>query len=385
MTPYVLVSNDAVRTGGMDWANYALAAYLADQGHEVHLVAHRIDPGLLAHPNVRPHHVPKIANSYLLGGPLLDRVGRYWAAKIARRGGRVLVNGGNCRYGDANWVHYVHAAYTPRVHAGLLHRLKNRVAHRRFLWEESQVLHRAKVVLANSERTRRDLIERLGLPGPRVFTVYYGTDPDLFRPADPAERATVRAQMGWPADTPYMAFIGGLGDDRKGFDTLFTAWLALCQDPAWDARLVVIGTGASLPAWRARAAAAGVGARVQFLGFRTDVPDLLRACDALVAPTRYEAYGLGVQEALCCGLPALVTRTAGVAERYPSELHDLLLPDPDDPGDLVARLRAWRAGRHRYREPVRRLADTLRAYTWRHMAARITSILDGIPCPARSL
>ena len=51
-----------------------------------------------------------------------------------------------------------------------------------------------------------------------------------------------------------------------------------------------------------------------------DVPNLLRAADCLVAPTRYEAYGLGVHEALCCGLPGIVSADAGVAERYSPEL-----------------------------------------------------------------
>jgi len=37
------------------------------------------------------------------------------------------------------------------------------------------------------------------------------------------------------------------------------------------------------------------------------------------------------QEALCCGLPAFVTRTAGIAERFEGDLADaLLIPDPDD-------------------------------------------------------
>src|SRR5262249_56896294 len=99
-------------------------------------------------------------------------------------------------------------------------------------------------------------------------------------------------------------------------------------DRAWDAVWLVGGTGSELPAWRRRVADEGLADRVRFLGFRRDVPDMLRAVDALVAPTRYEAYGLGVHEALCCGLPAFVTATAGVAQRFPPELADLLLPQP---------------------------------------------------------
>jgi glycosyltransferase involved in cell wall biosynthesis len=84
-----------------------------------------------------------------------------------------------------------------------------------------------------------------------------------------------------------------------------------------------------------------------------------------VSPTRYEAYGLGVHEALCCGLPAIVSADAGVAERYPPDLADLLLPDPDDDADLAGRLRRCRA--EMPRERVRDLSARLRSYTWDDM------------------
>src|SRR5262245_19050549 len=97
ITPYVLVSGDFVTTGGMDRANYALAAYLARRGTPVHLVTHRAAAELAALPAVRVHRVAKPAGSYLLGGLLLDRAGRRWAA---RAGGRTVVNAGNCRAAD---------------------------------------------------------------------------------------------------------------------------------------------------------------------------------------------------------------------------------------------------------------------------------------------
>ena len=85
---------------------------------------------------------------------------------------------------------------------------------------------------------------------------------------------------------------------------------------------------------------------VVFLGFRRDVPDILHACDALVSPTRYEAYGLNVHEAICCGLPAMVSALAGIAERYPKALEDLLIPDPENVQDIAERIRACEERSH---------------------------------------
>ncbi len=360
----------------MDRANFALADYLARQGEQVQLVAHRVAPELLAHPNVTVHQVPKVANSYLLSSPLLDWMGRSQAQRIAAVGGRVLVNGGNCRWKDINWVHYVHAAYEPESHAGRLRQLKGSVSRRLFLATERHALQAAQVIIANSERTKRDLIERLKIPEKRIHRVYYGTEPQIFYPATSQQRAELRHRLGWSQELPVVVFIGALGDRRKGFDTLFAAWQQLCADPDWDAELVVIGVGAELPLWQKRAEAAGISSRIHFLGFRFDVPDLLRSADCLVAPTRYEAYGLGVHEALCCGLPVIVSATAGVAERYPLELSHLLLPDPEDATDLAARVSQWRRAKQKYSEWVTALSQQLRSYTWDDMAKSVLKKIE---------
>lgn len=367
---FVLVSGDFVKTGGMDRANYALAWHLSGRGHDVRLVAHRVDPDLAARPGVTFRRVPKPLGSYLLGEPLLRRYGRHEARRYAPRGARVVVNGGNCDWADVNWVHYVHAAWTPRPAAGAggLRRAKVALTHRLALAAERSSLRRARVVVANSGQTRALLIDRLGLPPDRVHTVYYGVDPDEFRPPTPAERDAARARLGWRDGRPSIAFVGALGDLRKGLDTLHAAWRTLRGGPGWDARLAVVGTGAA--AGRLRDEARGLGDSVEFLGFRPDVPAVLRACDALVSPARYEAYGLNVHEALCCGLPALASRSSGVAERFPAGLRDLLLPDPDDAADLAARLRAWRDGRAGYARAALTLSETLRAETWDDMAGR---------------
>jgi glycosyltransferase involved in cell wall biosynthesis len=172
-----------------------------------------------------------------------------------------------------------------------------------------------------------------------------------------------------------VAFVGALGDRRKGFDTLLAAWQRLCRGN-WDADLVVIGGGAELPVWRTRVQAIGLEERIRFLGFRRDVPELLPACDLLVSSTRYEAYGLGVHEALCCGVPALVSRSAGVAERYPAELAHFLLDDPEDDVALAARLFAWREHRDGCRPDVATLTERLRQRTWDDMVAEMLGLME---------
>ncbi|HWZ88060.1 MAG TPA: glycosyltransferase family 4 protein, partial [Polyangiaceae bacterium] len=363
MQGVVLVSGDFVRTGGMDVANFAVAQQLAEGGVPVQLVAFRVADELTKHSNVQWYRVPKPLRSYFLGSPLLDHVGRRVARKSMACGGRAIVNGGNCQVGDVNWVHYVHAAYQATNRVSLARRAQAALSHRLNVEQERSALLKARTIIANSQRTRRDLTEKVGIDDSRIRTIYYGIDSDRFSPPDEQRRRRLREQFGWP-DRPQVAFVGALGDRRKGFDTLFAAWSSLCRDPRWECDLVVIGRGAELEIWRERARADGIQARIRFLGFRDDVPDVLAACDALVAPTRYEAYGLGVQEALCTGIPALVSASAGVAERYPSALSELLLDDPSNAAALAASLRNWRHHHERLLDATRHLAAQLRQRTW---------------------
>ncbi len=362
---WVLVAGDFVVHGGMDRANYALAAFLAKTGNHVTLVTHRAAADLLNMPGVDIDCVRRRLGSHFLGSWSLSRAGR----KHEASGARLVVNGGNCAASGANWIHYVHAAYRPELPASRVQRLKSGIVRPLDLNAERAAVSKAEVVICNSDRTRHDVIELLGVAPERAKTVYYGCDGDLFQPARGEERKRLRQQLGWPESRPIVLFIGALGDRRKGFDTLFDAWRRrLCRERKWDAMLVVVGRGGELALWKKRASEAGLSDHIRFLGFRTDVPDLVRAADALVHPARYEAYGLGVQEALCCGLPAIVSSRAGIAERYPDDLTDLLLSDPDDADELAERLQNWRANHEVFSSRVVPFARSLRARSWDDMA-----------------
>jgi len=365
---WVVVAGDFVRHGGMDRANLELARFLADRGR-VEVVTHRVDPALAAHPNVTIRRVPRPLGRHLLGEPLLARAGQ----RAAKTGSHVVVNGGNCQWGDVNWVHCVHAAFPPIATGGRLRRLKAQWHHARARRAERQALAAARVVVCNSKKSAGEVVNLLGVAPARVRVAYLGVEADRFPPVGPAERQAARQKLGW-ADRPWVGFVGQLGNRIKGFDTLFAAWIELCRDPRWDANLAVVGTGGDR--WVARAAAAGLADRVHFLGFRTDVPDILAACDALAHPARYDAYGLAPHEALCRGIPVIVSAAAGVAERYPPDLADLVLADPEDAGELADRLRHWRANADSLPDRVGPFADELRRRTWADMARDIHDLIE---------
>jgi glycosyltransferase involved in cell wall biosynthesis len=373
MSTWLLVSGDFTAHGGMDMANYALASFLARRD-EVHVVTHRTAPELAAMPAVTVHQVARPLGKHRFGEPLLRRSARRWQQTLSDRGVRVVANGGNVDAGDINWVHYVHAAFEPEA-AGVWNGLRARGNHRRYLREERAALRHASIVICNSQRTADDVVRTVGVAKDRVRVVYYGIDAARFGPIDQDERRRARRALGVASERRLALFVGALGDRRKGFATLFEAWRSLCSQPDWDVDLIVAGTGAELPKWRSRAADLLPEGRIRFLGFRRDLPAIVAACDLFVHPALYEAYGLAVHEAVCRGLPALVSASAGVAERYPSDLAGLLIDDPRSAAEVARRLQAWRAD-DAVTARARRFAAALRRRSWDHMARDIASIAE---------
>jgi glycosyltransferase involved in cell wall biosynthesis len=93
-----------------------------------------------------------------------------------------------------------------------------------------------------------------------------------------------------------------------------------------------------------------------------------------VHPARYEAYGLGVHEALCCGVPVVVSASAGVAERFPHDLRPLLLQDVESVSELTSRLRIWRDAKDRFSERAVAFSAALGARTWDDMSRDIVAM-----------
>src|SRR5450755_3978726 len=111
--PWVIVAGGFHQDGGMDKANFALANYLVERGNPLHLVCYQVSPELAKNPLVQVHQAKKPVGSFLIGNWNLGRLGQRVATQMIadRPDTRVVVNGGNCPWGDINWVHYVHRAW----------------------------------------------------------------------------------------------------------------------------------------------------------------------------------------------------------------------------------------------------------------------------------
>jgi glycosyltransferase involved in cell wall biosynthesis len=160
-----------------------------------------------------------------------------------------------------------------------------------------------------------------------------GSDPQRFRPAagDDPERLALRRSLGVEDGTPVIAMIGRLVAE-KGYPELFAAMRDV------DARLWVIGE--RLKSDHAQSIDRLIdavqqdpilGRRIQFLGYRADVPALLRAADIFTLPSHREGMPRSIVEAMLCGLPVIATDIRGSREEVVDGRTGLLVPLGDVP------------------------------------------------------
>jgi UDP-glucose:(heptosyl)LPS alpha-1,3-glucosyltransferase len=193
----------------------------------------------------------------------------------------------------------------------------------------------SRLIHAVSPRVADEIVESYGVARERLRVVPNGVDLALFHPRNRERDArAVRARLAL-GDGPLLLFVG-YELYWKGLGTLLEALRRMRRA---DARVLVAGRPVT-PYIRALAARLGLGDRVRFAGPVGAVEACYAASDVFVLPTRYEAFGLVIAEAMASGLPVVTTRVAGAAERIEDGVNGLLLDSPPDPATLATRLDA---------------------------------------------
>ncbi len=74
----------------------------------------------------------------------------------------------------------------------------------------------------------------------------------------------------------------------------------------------------------------GMERSILFLGYRFDIPEILKASDIFVLSSNHEALGLSILEAMAAGVPVVATAVDGVVEIISSGDNGLLVPANDE-------------------------------------------------------
>src|SRR5829696_1117200 len=183
-------------------------------------------------------------------------------------------------------------------------------------------------VIANSRATAAAFVESGGR-AERVRVVYNGIDPGPFAAVGPTEVDALRKELDL-IGIPVVGAFGRLAP-WKGQHVLLEALVRLPEVHALLVGEALFGENAYVRGLHKQARALGVANRVHFLGFRQDVPQLMRLSDVVVhtsiAP---EPFGRVIVEGMLTRKPVVATRAGGATEIIEDGVSGVLVP----PGDV---------------------------------------------------
>lgn len=183
---------------------------------------------------------------------------------------------------------------------------------------EEQVVRVASLLVANTEREARELVELYDADPELVEIVSPGVDLEIFTPG---EKSVARSAVSLPEDAQVVLFVGRI-QPLKAPDVLLRAVARLLErEPSRRDNLVVAvlggpsGSGLDKPrALQQLARKLGIADVVQFVPpvSRSDLAQWYRAADVLAVPSYSESFGLVAVEAEACGTPVLAADVGGL-------------------------------------------------------------------------
>ena len=164
---------------------------------------------------------------------------------------------------------------------------------------------RSAAVLTDSEHSKRDIIDLLGVAPEKISVNAVGVDTSVFY-----ERKDAAGRLGRLGITaPYVLYVGN-SNPHKNVDGLLKAYASVPESLRAGRRLVLAGVGDfEAPAGIDPAVYVKIAAVAA-----EDLPYLYSAAEVFVFPSFYEGFGLPPLEAMACGCPVASSNASCLPE-----------------------------------------------------------------------
>ncbi|RYD02072.1 hypothetical protein N752_26850 [Desulforamulus aquiferis] len=186
-------------------------------------------------------------------------------------------------------------------------------------------------IITVSDALKQELIEREGLQGKHITTIYNGIDVSRFETKN--DLMTIRKSMDIPELGPVIGTIARLAS-QKGLSYFLKA-ASLLKD--YQVNFLIVGDGPLMEALQKEAVDLGIQNRVTFAGRREDIPEIMSIIDIFVLPSITEGLPLTILEAMAAGKPVVATQVGGIPEAIVQGKTGLMVP-PKDPEALAVSL-----------------------------------------------
>lgn len=266
-------------------------------------------------------------------------------------------------------VHDLGSEYLPSMH-----QVKQRLY--LSLMQRHQLRGVSKII-AVSQATKKDLVDRIGIDSGKVEVVYEGYDRKLFKPVSARGRSSFgrnglrqyRLKSG-----QYFLFVGTI-QPRKNIERIIIAF----RNQPDDLKLVIAGQKGWLSDEIYKLPKKlGIEDSVKFLGYvpNKDLPALYSGAIALTLPSLFEGFGLPILEAQACGCPVITSNLSSMPEVAGK---GAILVDPYNVDDIVKgmeRLQRAPEGEGYREQVIKRGFENIRGFSWEKCARETLQVLE---------
>lgn len=191
------------------------------------------------------------------------------------------------------------------------------------------------VYVVPSHSLKNWAIRQARIPSDRIVVIPNGIDASRFEGID-IDAGNIRAMLNIGDDAYVVVTVGRLVIE-KDHKVLIEAAVDLVKEYE-ELLILIVGDGYKGDDLREYAKMKGVEDKVQFLGSRTDVPEILKCSNVYVQTSIYESFCMSVLEALLSKLPVVATNVGGISEIIEDKKHGILF-EPGNKSQLVSAIR----------------------------------------------
>lgn len=198
---------------------------------------------------------------------------------------------------------------------------------------EGMAFRGSQLVMVNAEALIPEVCAYYGLSRDRIRFLPNVLDPEKFVVDD--SREEIRRDLNVPNHQLVVGHIGSFSPEKRHDLVLEGFAAARAEDTRFV--LVLIGDGPGRVASERLARSLGLGDEVRWLGWREDVPRLIKAMDITVNTSDREGSSNAILESLAMGVPVVATRVGGTPEILDGGNAGVLIA-PDDSDALAGAL-----------------------------------------------
>lgn len=198
---------------------------------------------------------------------------------------------------------------------------------------EKRLASSTHAMIAVSDSVRQHVASRIGVGEDLVDVVPNGVDASKFVCAD---RAAAKRALSLDERRTVVGVVGRI-TEQKGQEDFVEAALQLAIERT-EPLFVMVGfdeDAALQQRLRQRIAVFGLADRIRFVGNRDDMANVYAAIDVVVAPSRWEGFGMMLVEAMAAGRPIVAARAGAIPEIVRDGVSGVLV-EPRDPAALGA-------------------------------------------------